>query len=167
MKRLFFILICFAFWTTSSAQDSSSQAQESYYQILMDSSSDRIDYGCGWGGHYSENLWIIHDLIIYKRFDLISKLLDSPTPSTSYLAAVALLRANKKKRIPLDSITDLKLKALKNDPAKISFCSGCTGHWHYSISHLLTTKERSSMAIWTRHWIDDSLNNKSRFRQDW
>jgi len=146
------------------AQDSSARAQEMYYQVLMDSTFNQIDFGCGWAGqHYTENLWMIESLIIDNRFDLISKLLDSQTPSTRYLAAVALLRANKKHRHELDSFTKTKLKALKQDSARIRYCSGCIIFLTYSIGELLTTKKRSGLAILTKHWIDDSLNNKSRF----
>ena len=135
------------------AQESDSLFQQKCFMYLRDSSKNRIDYGCGWVGTDSENLYYIKALISENRFDLITRLLDSETPATRYLAAEALIYADEHSVFILDSSTISKLNSLRKDRDEISFCSGCTGHWSHSIKTLLDKKSKSVMGKWTKDWI--------------
>ena len=157
MKRLLFILTILFLANYSSAQDSLALKQQYCFHYLQDSTLNRIDYGCGWAGLTSTNLYYFRYLISGNRFDLISKLLDSETASTRYLAAASIIRADKKSHFKPDSLTVLKIKVVTQDKETIPFCSGCTGHWNYSIKRLLDKKEKTPMAKWTNDWIDDSF----------
>ncbi|KAF5038929.1 hypothetical protein DSECCO2_549180 [anaerobic digester metagenome] len=135
------------------AQESDSLYQQKCFMYLQESSNNRIDFGCGWVGIDSENLYYIKALIFGNRFDLIAQLLDSETPATRYLAAEALFYANEHSVFILDSSTISQLNSLRKDRDEISFCSGCTGHWSYSIKALLDKKSKSGMGKYTRDWI--------------
>ncbi len=157
MKRLFFIFAFFFLANFSSAQDSIALKQLYYFHYLNDSTLNRIDFGCGWSGIFLTNLHYFRYLISGNRFDLISKLLDSKTASTRYLAAAAIICSDRKSHYKLDSLTVLKIEIVKQDQNTIPFCSGCTGHWNYSINSLLEMKEKNPIANWINDWIDDSF----------
>lgn len=135
------------------AQESDSLYQQNCFMFLQESSKNRIDYGCGNAGIDSDNLYFMQALISGNRFDLIAQLLDSETPAIRYLAAEALIYADENSVFILDSSTISQLNSLRKDRDKISFCSGCTGHWSYSIKELLNRKSKSVMGKWTRDWI--------------
>lgn len=142
------------------AQDSLVLKQEYYFRCLNDSTPNRIDFGCGWVGITSNNLYYIRVLISENRFDLISELLDSKTASTRYLAAASLICAGKKSYYTPDSLTASNIERVKRDKEEIPFCSGCSGHWSYSIKALLAKKSKCPMAKWTNNWIDDSFKKQ-------
>lgn len=136
------------------AQESDSIFQQKCFIYLRDSSENKIDYG--WVGIDSKNLYCIRELISGKRFDLITQLLDSKTPSTRYLAAEALIYADEHSIFVLDPTTCSLLNSLKSDNDIIPFRSGCSGHWTHSIKVLLNKKSKSVMVKWTRDWIRES-----------
>jgi len=141
------------------AQESDSLYYQKSFNYLRDSSENKIDYGFGWVGIDSDNIYHIRELISGKHFDLITQLLDSKVPATRYLAAEALIYANDHSIFVLDSTTTSLLNTLKSDKDIIPFRSGCTGQWTYSIRVLLNKKSKSVMGKWTRNWIRDSYEN--------
>jgi len=155
--------LTFLFLTTySSAQDSVALKQQYYFQYLYDSSTNKIEYSCGWEGFYSNNLYCIRHLISDSRFDLIVKLPDSKTASTKYLAAKTLLLTEKKMKLKLDSQTINKIELLKQNEETIPFCTGCTGIWIISIDNLLDKKSKSPMAKRMNDWINSSFMKRNK-----
>ncbi len=142
------------------AQDSLVLKQLSCYHYLYDSTENKIGFGCGFVGVTTTNLYLIRELIIYSRFDLISKLLDSKITSTRYLSCVALIQANKGSYISIDSITQAKINLLKKDKHTIPFCNGCTRSGTYTINNLLDKKSKIHFAEWTEAWMIDSFKKE-------
>jgi hypothetical protein len=160
MKGLLLILTTIVLSNFSYAQDSYNHKLKSDFNYLKDSSNNQIEFGCGYIGHYSENLYSIKRLIVKRQFELITQLLDSKIPSTKYLAAIALIQADKKNKFKLDSLTKTKIETTKKYVETISFCSGCIGYWNYSISSLLDKKSKLPFSKRTVDWINESLKTK-------
>lgn len=151
MKQLYLITTFLLLHNVVLAQDSLEIKDQNTLRYMNDSTENRISVGCGWAGIPTSNIYIIRDLISEERFDLIGKLLDSNTPSTQYLAAVSLLRANKKSGFFLDSSTLQKISILQQSEEVIYFCSGCTRRWSNSLKSLLDKKSKDYMTKWTKH----------------
>jgi hypothetical protein len=160
MKKMLFISAIFILVTCSSAHDSIELKNQYHFNYLNDSSVNKIGFGCGGAGLTSDNLYHICELISENRFDLIVKLLDSKIASSRYLAALSLIRADKKSVYKSDSLTGLKIETLRQDKEKISFCVGCTGQWIFSLKILLEKKSKAPMANWTERWIKDCFKNR-------
>jgi len=123
------------------AQNIDSSAQYKIYLYLKDSTSNRISFhGGNAGNQISYNIFGIEELIICKRFDLISDLMKSKTASTRYLATAAIKMAVKKKMYVLDSSEKAIIDSLKKDVEEIHYLSGCFG-MTIMVSHLSNSKK--------------------------
>lgn len=163
MKQLFLMLLYLMCTGSASAQDSVTYRQQRIFQYMNDSAENNIYFGCGYAGIYSENLYIITELIAAGRFDLITNLLDSKIPATRYLAVSALLIAKKKSVLKLDAQTSSKINRLKKNTEKITFCSGCTGHWVYSARSLFNP---GRIGLWDKRSIRYLTGHSKNYMED-
>ncbi len=160
MKGLLLLLTTMVLSNFSYAQDNYNYTLKSDFNYLKDSTNNQIKFGYGYIGQYSENLHSIRRLIIERQFELITHLLDSKIPATKYLAAIALIQADKKNKYKLDSLTKTKIETTKKCAETISFYNGCFGNWNYSISSILDKKSKIPISKLTVDWINESLNPK-------
>jgi hypothetical protein len=157
MARIILVLIFFLPPFMADAQDSLGAIQENTFRYLHDSSDNHLGLSCGFAGSTTDNFYYIRDLITYKRFDLVEKLLFSSIPATRYLAAQTLISSEKRTLWTTDSLTRLKIVQLKSDTEKIYDCKGCIIGRGNRLKNLLKKHSTARLARVTKKWIRDSL----------
>ena len=158
MKKIIILLAFCVLSFFAYSQRSNIKRQEEIYNLLLDSCKNEIDLGMGYVGYDSDNIYYIRELLQYKRYDLIKKLLYSKTPATKFLACETILLLNKKE-IPIvnDSITLSTINQIQNSKETFMFYSGCSGRTRYSLELLFNKKDKTGFIKWIKKWIRNSL----------